>query len=420
MQLTVEAGSLRRRLAAATAALLGTSSAAQAAEFRTGLLFYSEFDRVTAFEAAGLVRKAAHPKLDFELGLTVDILTGASPNGATRSDQAQTFTRPSGRGTFVTPAGHTPLDDTFQDNRGALTLDGSWTPRPGSRVEAGGAGSLEYDYRSLALRGAVEQDAFSRNTTFRLAVSHAWDTLYPEGGIPVPFAPMLARGVPPLRMGSSDHKTVLDVVAGVTQVLSPTALGQISYSRSENRGYLGDPFKFTAQVFPEGHPEAGRPGAYLYENRPRARTQHAVFAEWRQHWGSLITQVSYRLAWDDWDLVSHTTDFKVRIPTGWLTVEPHLRFYRQSGVSFFRLSHTDGEPLPDFSTPDTRQGPMTALTAGFRVDPGMALPHWSFRVEAYLQRGDEPSGKIGVQNSHTLYPAVGAVIAQVSYAFEGW
>jgi len=58
------------------------------------------------------------------LGLTVDGLTGATPNGAITQNVPQTFTQPSGNGTFTTPAGELPIDDTFRDTRVSLTA--SW------------------------------------------------------------------------------------------------------------------------------------------------------------------------------------------------------------------------------------------------------------------------------------------------------
>jgi len=46
--------------------------------------------------------------------------TGASPNGATPSDQVQTFTSPSGKGSMDAEAGKQLLDDTFKDTRIAV------------------------------------------------------------------------------------------------------------------------------------------------------------------------------------------------------------------------------------------------------------------------------------------------------------
>ena len=92
----------------------------------SALLYYGESDgRVKD------VSLSAHATRDFGderklgLDLTVDSLTGASPSGAIATDGAQTFTSPSGRKTYTTPAGEIPLDDTFLDTR--FALNGSWS-----------------------------------------------------------------------------------------------------------------------------------------------------------------------------------------------------------------------------------------------------------------------------------------------------
>ena len=124
--------SITGALAAATCTLLGSGlpEPVQAQEepgwdFNTALLYYGEdADRVQDLSLNVLARRTFLDDKFLSLGLTVDALTGASPNGALPQSGAQTFTRPSGEKTYTTPAGELPLDDTFQDTRVALT--GSW------------------------------------------------------------------------------------------------------------------------------------------------------------------------------------------------------------------------------------------------------------------------------------------------------
>ncbi len=121
-------------LAAATCSLLGTATpgvslAADAEpkwDIESALLYYGESD-----DRVKDVSLSAHATRDFGderklgLDLSVDSLTGASPSGAIASDGAQTFTSPSGRDTYETPAGEIPLDDTFLDTR--FALNASWS-----------------------------------------------------------------------------------------------------------------------------------------------------------------------------------------------------------------------------------------------------------------------------------------------------
>ena len=114
-------------LAAATGALLGGApSPAQAQDeskrwsFDAAVLYYDEGDRVTDISATVLVKRLFRRGGQMVGRLTVDSLTGASASGATPAGLPQTFTTPSGNGSYVTPAGQTPLDDTFLDTRVAL------------------------------------------------------------------------------------------------------------------------------------------------------------------------------------------------------------------------------------------------------------------------------------------------------------
>ena len=107
---------IRKLLKAATGCLLGASSIAQAEEgFFSGwetdiaVLGYSEVDRVSAFEPAISTKKTFDDESILGFKLVVDTLTGASPSGASPSNQVQTFTRPSGNGSYQTAPGETPL-----------------------------------------------------------------------------------------------------------------------------------------------------------------------------------------------------------------------------------------------------------------------------------------------------------------------
>ena len=129
---------LNSPLNAAALALLGLSQASAAADavpgwsFDTSTLVYSEADgRVQAAEPRVRATRTWDSGRSASLGLTLDTLTGASPNGATPSSAPQTFTTPSGNGSYTIAAGETPLDDTFRDTR--IALDASFSTPLGTR-----------------------------------------------------------------------------------------------------------------------------------------------------------------------------------------------------------------------------------------------------------------------------------------------
>ena len=191
---------IRLALTAATYSLLGATSITNAAgngdwEVENSVLIYSESDdRVTAIEPVISADKEFREDEFLHVKVVLDALTGSSPNGAAPSDQVQTFTRPSGNGSYQVAAGDTPLDDTFHDTR--VAVSGSWD-KPLSRLirrTLGLAVSREFDYTSLSANGLLSKDINNRNTTLQMGGSVSADLIEPQGNIPTPFASMQPAG----------------------------------------------------------------------------------------------------------------------------------------------------------------------------------------------------------------------------------
>jgi hypothetical protein len=108
-------GRLASSLFAATAALLGAPSGPSLAQetdrwkFDTSLLYYGESQRVQDLSANLLAQRGFHKGM-LSFRLTADVLTGASASGAVPALFPQTFTTPSGNGTYPIDARSTPLD----------------------------------------------------------------------------------------------------------------------------------------------------------------------------------------------------------------------------------------------------------------------------------------------------------------------
>ncbi len=430
---------IKAALTIAASALLGTVSVAghtqesqkvleeSSWDFDTAFLYYSESDRVSAAEAIINAKKTFENDQVLNLKLTIDSLTGASANGATAQPNVQTFTRPSGKGSYQTQANATPLDDTFKDTR--VQLNAQWT-QPLAQNYTGSAGmhiSKEYDYLSLGLNGNLAYDFNNKNSTFSVGLSYFQDTFEPEGGIPVAFASMpLAYGSEEIdsaskeafdatRSADSDDKTTADIMLGFTQVINRRMLMQFNYSYSKVDGYLSDPFKVLSLVDDNGIAQD-----YRYENRPDSRVKQSLFAQTKYHFEQNVVDVSYRYMWDDWKLDSHTIDSKLRIPLSNTSyIEPHIRFYQQTAANFYQPFLSQSQEIPEFSSADYRIGEMSAYTVGLKY--GVKLSDGndlSFRLEYYRQDPKNAGHQApGALKNVDLYESVDAIIAQVSYSF---
>lgn len=419
--------SLRRSLGIATGALLATGGAnadwlpdLKDWDTSAGLLYYSEPGRVSAIEPVISAKKSLDTDEFLTFKLTVDTLTGASATGAVSSELPQTFTRPSGNGSYSTASGETPLDDTFKDTR--LTLNGNWE-RPVAEdltLNLGTALSNEYDYLSLGVSGGLAKDINDGNTTLSGGLSFSADSGSPVGGEPIPFASMQPSGADQPRQGSGSDKQVLDVVLGLTQIINKSSLFQINYSLSASDGYLTDPYKFISVVDPvTGNPvfentlEPDLP-TVAFENRPDSRTKHSLYAQYKVALGDNILDTSYRFLTDDWGINSHTLDFRYRIASsGGSYWQPHVRIYQQSAADFY-TSYFAGNDRPasgdsnSFASADYRLGKFTGMTLGLEYGRRKADSGWSVAAEYYLQSGSEPDDKFGALADQTLYPDVDA------------
>jgi len=425
---------LNAAIAAATCALLGTSAAAGAAtekerwSFDSSLLYYGESDsRVQDISAAILAQRDFDDERKLSLNLTADTLTGASASGATELNRPQTFTSPSGKAIYNTPAGAVPLDDTFKDTRFALS--GSWT-QPLARLYtfSGGLGfSTEYDYTHLGANTSLARDFNKRNTTLSIGVAYSQDDIKPVGGAPIPFAQMQDVGNLTNKRGD-DSKDVLDLLFGVTQVLGRNTVLRVNYSYSDSSGYLNDPYKLLSVVDPvTGDTVArvaaggqGPNGVYRYESRPDSRTKQGIYAELKHAFGAPVMQLSYRFMTDDWGIDSNTLEAKLRWPLGADNfIEPQLRYYTQSEADFYRSSLVAGQALPEYASADFRLGNFDAVTVGMKFGHRTeAGNEWSTRLEYYQQSGDVPRDQvIGNQANREQYPDLSAVIVQFGYRF---
>jgi len=430
--------SISATLATATCALLGNAitQPVQAQEdpgwdFNTSLLYYGEdANRIQDLSISVLARRTFYDDRFLTMGLTVDALTGATPNGGIHQTVAQTFTQPSGNNVFTAPANTLVLDDSFRDTR--VALNGSWQQPLGrlSQFNVGFSASKEYDYLHLGVNAELSRDFNQRNTTVSAGLAFSADSIDAVGGAPVPLTPMGDVGDLSNRLGKQD-KDVVDLVLGVTQVVSKNLIVQANYSFSDSSGYLNDPYKIvsvvdavTGDVVQRTPPQGveGPSHEYIFESRPDERTKHSLYVQTKYYMDGKVLDASYRYMTDDWDIDSHTVDLRYRWPMGDSRyLEPHLRFYTQTDANFYQVGVVNGAPLPAFASNDYRLGNFDAITAGLKY--GWTTRNgneMSARLELYQQRGSIPADKLfGNQIGLVQYPDLDAIIFQFSYRFGG-
>ena len=438
-------------LAAATCALLGTTSLATQAndnnqnewQFDTAILYYGEVDRVSLIEGVVSATKDFGDDHIFNGKVTFDGLTGASGTGAVPQNEIQTFSRPSGKGGYSVAVGETPLDDTFKDSR--VQVNAQWT-QPIAQDMRGSAGvhiSKEYDYLSMGINASIARDINKKNTTLSAGLSYQLDSIDPVGGTPDRLSSMsilsdlslyddddddddgntdqvdnpeyTAHELSYEQRESSQDKDTVDVLIGITQIINRRTIMQFNYGLSISDGYLNDPYKLISVISDQGVVQDT-----LFESRPDSRTKHNMYWQTKYAMDNGVIDISYRYAQDDWDIQSHTIESRLRFEiSNESYIQPHLRIYQQSAAEFYQPFLLNTSLLPSFASADYRLGEMDAITLGIKYGSKMTNGNaWAVRVEYYQQdpknAGFDAPGQLAELD---LYPSIKALIVQFNYQF---
>ena len=416
---------------AACALMQANSTTVQAAEgdwdFDSAILFYSESDgRVSAVEPA--IRAGVDLGDDefFNFQIVVDALTGATPNGAHKSTAVQTFTNPSGNGSYTVQPGELPLSRTFMDTRIALTAEWDKPIDRLSRVLMTASVSGEVDYTSIALSGTYSHDINNKNTTLQTGLATTFDTINPIGGVPKGLNPMRRGGSNQQRLGSDDTRTTYDIMFGVTQILDRKTFVQANYTFSTSDGYHND----YNNVLTVRDPITDEPLVggwlgtddlpYLFEKRPDTRTKNILFLRGVHHLNEDVIHLSYRYFADDWGISSHTLDFRYRYEMGGRSyLQPHLRYYTQTKADFYRhdlIQGTDidasGNVKVQYASHDYRLADSVTTTYGLKF--GYLLgedSEFSVRAEVMKQTLKNDGVPAGEET-----PDLTALILQINYS----
>lgn len=401
--------SIRNALAVAACTLLAQTPAPAAADefpWKADLstLYYTEKDRVTVSESILSLRRDIGSDEAFALKVTYDAISGASANGAifgTDSGGVQTVTSPSGVARTISVGAGARVDPLteFEDNRIAaqLALEKALWRTLTARVE--GNLSTEHDYDSFGAGGLVLWDLNQRMTTLTGGASFNSDTVKPSTGTPVALG-----SVSSAERLENGEKRAIDLLLGVSQVVSRKTVTQMNYTRGMTDGYLTDPYKIITVV-----DSAGDPVDYLYEKRPADRSRNNIFWRMAHHLTKDVVHVAYRYAWDDWGIRSHTADLRYRLAlVRGHSLQGHLRYYTQTAADFYRYSLAEGAPLPQHASADYRLGNLITRSVGLKY--GLPLGkrvEFGIRAE-YMQQHD----------ADDRFPKVDIVFVQATLSYS--
>ena len=425
----------RAALAGATASLLApvaplTAHAAGAGDGKTpwlvdsAVLVYAEGGgRVKAVEPVVGLKRTDAAGVTTGLKLTLDSLTGASPNGAVAQPGVQTFTSPSGKATYEAPAGRVPLDPSFKDTRVALAAHQERPWGADTRLSYGAHFSHEYDFTSLGANVSLARDLDRRNTTLSLGLAVEADQLRPVGGQPLPLKPMFGAGSGKTGNGT---RQVADLLLGWTQVVDRRWLMQLNLGLGTGRGEHTDPYKLLSVVDSGTGLVTG--SRYVAESRPDSRTRTSLFWAHKLSLGPGVLDASYRWYGDSWGVRAHTVDLRWRNPLpGGGFVQPRWRHHVQSAADFHRGWLVEGRdwnsatqtPALAHASADTRLGGFRADTLGVTLGWPLAREQLvTLRLESYRQRQDDLAGAPGVLATLPQAPDLKATMLTLGWSFR--
>ena len=235
-------------------------------------------------------------------------------------------------------------------SRGSLTFGGSF--------------SNESDYASHAYSVSGSISSEDKNTTLNLGASITRDRIYPSNQIV-----------------ENEHKTISEVMFGITQVLSIRDIAQFNFTHVDGRGYYSDPYKY-------------------FDNRPREKRQDTALLRWNHYFDATdgSTRLGYRYYTDSFGIRAHTltAEYVQPLPGGW-NVTPLARLYSQSAARFYLDPVNPPDPtLPDGFVPgqtifslDQRLSAFGARSYGLKL-ANQFHRDWlvDIKYERYEQRSD--------------------------------
>ncbi len=184
-----------------------------------------------------------------------------------------------------------------------------------------------------------------------------------------------------------------EVEAGVTFVMSPTAILLVGGTAQFERGDQSQPYRYIAMFDPDTVAPFVPNGATVdlvnrtrlpvrpLEQLPTERDRYAVGARFNKRLNNATIRLEQRFYYDTWGLKASSTDARYMVDLSrHLRVWPHLRAHVQSGTDFFRLAYAasldpnGGITVPLYRTGDRELAPLLTGTGGGGVRIGLGEP----------------------------------------------
>ena len=411
------------RLSAASCVLLSTHISAESEPWiiDLGVMNYNEQDRNTGVEFLMNAERSLEDGGAFNLSVELDVITGATPNGATATNVPQTFTMSSGVGVYSVEANELPADDTHMDTRMALKAALSEPLSPDLNIEYNALISMEFDYLAMAGGVSLAKDLNQKNTTLVGAMNLEYDLVHPVGNIPLPLSTMQPAGSTQPRGVSSESKRIQEYSLGINQVIDRRSLAQLRLTYSEFRGYLSDGYKILSVVDNTNTATLGATQRYIFENRPSRRYMSSLYMAYKKSFSAGILDVNFRHYRDNWSIQSETLElaFKYKLYNQYF-VRPGVRLYHQD-AAYFYLHSVKSDVLPvNFASADSRLAKFNAQTYGLEIGKDLAIGRkHSMTFEFYTQRGEShPDDAVGLQRQQDLYPTLKTLVLKYNYAIK--
>lgn len=219
-------------------------------------------------------------------------------------------------------------------------------------LTVGGNFSEENDYKSRGLAITGTHSTEDKNTTFNYGVGLTRDHI--------------------TSLGINESKKRTDWVLGVTQVITPKDIVQLTVTDVAGTGYFSDPYKVSDQ----------RPDS-RYQNTLLLRWNHFILAT------DATLRLSYRYYTDSWQVKAHTVGVEYIQPLGdgWV-LTPALRVHDQSAADFY-VNPADFPSSARYKTLDQRLSAFGARTYGLKLSKTFDSV-WTvdIKYEQYMQRTD--------------------------------
>jgi hypothetical protein len=310
-------------------AIPAKAGAADVGEIGITVLGYKERGLMKVTEPVLWTRAQFLEVWEVQASAAVDIVSGASPQLVSNATG-----RPVQTLTGASIADHRRLGEVKLTRRlGEFALLGS------------AAYSKEEDYRSRAFGIEGRMDLNQRNTTLALGYGQSND-----------------------RVRSSDNakldepRDTREYLAGITQVISPTALVQSTVSVGRGKGWYNDPYKLTFTFYPAGLP------VLMADTRPDHRNTVAWLTRYRAHVPAVngTLQADYRFYRDDWGIRAHTLEVAWQQALGErFALRPALRYYTQDAADFY--APLIPRPQPAILSSDQRLAAFGGLSPSLRA-----------------------------------------------------